>query len=558
MIIQDDEQAPQQPVVPVVVGPKVPVVPPTPTVTVPPVTTPPVSAPVTDTGLPGKPLIDDTPPDAGGPQDYVPPGGPPVGPKVPVVTQPPAAPPTVTLPKTKDEDGNTIVNDKTPGTNDGPQSPATGNADGPQDYVPPGPQTDTGGGTPANGGDGETTIVDPPAPPPVVDPPVVTPPPTTTPPTDTPPADDDIIDPEHDLRNTVITTDDDARTTDYANKTDEAANALPDDLAGNMENLSAKELAAIGNTDVAAGARVDPYADSGRLSGYGKMVDKSLGNVASVDRLALAKKMLADWQSSTSDEYKHDIDLATQAAAAAGQGRSGMLRTQYGNLADRRASQTDAMSSKLLNDAVSGSIDDSFRKAGVLQGAEESLSGREAGKRGEARGERGYVTDVDTGNVTRRLSARELANQTGENRAISDANNRYSRMGAFAGEENQARDNSRYSSSEKRGERDYQTNRENTAFQRRYLQQAMENDEAFRKFYEGLDMNRAGEAGNPADIMASLSRAGVDPSWIAALAQSYGQGGGGSTSGGSAPPLTPDQIQSIISMFGGSAAAPAA
>lgn len=77
-----------------------------------------------------------------------------------------------------------------------------------------------------------------------------------------------------------------------------------------------------------------------------------------VNRLALAEKAFNTFSTSTAPQYQADLRLATQKAAGAGNLGSGQLRTSYGNLANQRALSLDTQRDKLINDAVTGTIED--------------------------------------------------------------------------------------------------------------------------------------------------------------------------------------------------------
>lgn len=279
------------------------------------------------------------------------------------------------------------------------------------------------------------------------------------------------IDPSNDLRSQVLTTSDSARTGRFAGMTDAAAVGLPADLAGDARRFGDEEFARFGNTDVNAGDDIDygpsvqgeldandamtqnlvgratgrdrgalsrssraefsdflrpedlqggpsiAARDSSRVGRYGQMTDDAAGQLAAVDRFKLAQDKLREWNDSTKDLFDSDLKNATAKAAAQGQGRSGMLRTDYGNLTDRRASQRNAMERSLLTDALEGTIGDQFRKTDTLRGLESGISGQEANLRGEARTERGYGDQISRENIAARQRAKEQAAGMGESAA---------------------------------------------------------------------------------------------------------------------------------------------
>jgi hypothetical protein len=455
------------------------------------------------------------------------------------------------------------------------------------------------------------------------------------------------IDPTNDLRSAVITNSDSARTADYANRVDQASRALPGDLAGRastltdqylgqfgdlstdvgkdyggdldnsdslvssllgkvsgqdrqqlFDSLLAKYKGVLGPTDVQAGGAVNPTT-SDRLAKLQALVDSSTNNVANVDRVALAKQMFDTMSVEGEPAYDLSIRKAKQAAAAAGGLWGGNLRTQYGDLAHARAQELDTLKSKLVQQALGDSVNDSFNKANLFSGLESQLSGEEAAQRGEQRTERGYQTDVSTGNVNRRLAAgvnaaqlagtnadadlgttrdalsaamarssdlsgrqqqrvvnqagnvnrrlaaTQSAQQSGATMAGNEAANSRANLGTLASLEANSRGNDTAATNALRGERTYQVGQEESAFERMLAQYQLEQQTKQQGFDNSLRLLGAGENGNPDNILASLANGmsgSLDPNTLAILAGSLGRGGSsGSTSG-----LSAADIQKII------------
>lgn len=85
------------------------------------------------------------------------------------------------------------------------------------------------------------------------------------------------------------------------------------------------------------------------------------------DRMALAKDYFNQFQEATNPAYENTIRTATQRAAANGRLHSGMLTTDYGNLAEGRARDLDLLQRGLLTDATQASIQDAANARGELR-----------------------------------------------------------------------------------------------------------------------------------------------------------------------------------------------
>lgn len=527
------------------------------------------------------------------------------------------------------------------------------------------------------------------------------------------------IDPSNDLRSTQIISEDDPRTTSFANRVDQASGRIPQDRAGRARALSddlygqfgdldlESEDATAGNVtggrvnarDVStrdvgygpeigagmseegalgelnasvsgaarraagndrasmvraargelseflspeqlqAGAGVSP-AQSERLARYGSMTDDAASKLAAVDRFELAKQKLKEFRDSTAADYDLDLRKATDLSAAMGQGRSGIQRTRYGNIALDRERDLRSQESRLLTEALEGTIGDQFNKTSALRGLEEGIAGEERAVRGEERGERDYFTgvnegnvnrtnraremaatqasaegganfgsDLDTlstlagvqgatagreagrrgemrgerdrrtsieasnierqlgvdtdnvnrqlavdsgnldrdiavqegnvnrrlatdsanidrrlgvgaGNIDRRVNARLAAADRGERLAGAETDDAYRELGALSDLEQGSRAVTRDRADQFRGERDFQNQQEERAFQRNYLEDRTERQDMLTDQERALDMLSAGERGNPADLLADLADQGLDPAIIQQLAAS--------------------------------------
>lgn len=362
------------------------------------------------------------------------------------------------------------------------------------------------------------------------------------------------IDPNNDLRSTVITNTDDARTADYARRVDDASSALPKDRVGQISALMKDFQNYYGPTDVTAGANIASNP-SERLSKLQGLVDSTMGGLAGVDRVQQAKDLWDTLSKEGSDEYDLARMRAGEDASRAGKFFSGGLRTQYGDLELKRERDLDSLKSRLINDALDKSVGDQFNKANTLSGYEGQLSGEEAAQRAEQRGERAYSTDVATGNVNRGLSARQAAATAAERTADSAIADDRNNLSTLSDLENRARASNVEGINALRGERSNQIGQENDAFTRRFAQYQAEQNAKNTRFNQGLSLLGAGETGNPSGTLGALAdqMGGADPQAIAALARTMGAGGGGGSASGdvggsnSLPPEIGSLIESILS-----------
>lgn len=296
------------------------------------------------------------------------------------------------------------------------------------------------------------------------------------------------IDPANDLRNKVIAPEDDP----VLDRSRQAMSDAQTQLAG-FDRVAAL-TGALDQFGTGAGARTDRF---------GGMVDDAASQLAAVDRVQMAKDLLAQFDEATAPEYERDVRMATRNGAAMGRLGSGDLRTELGNLALVRGRDRSLKAKELMTTALRDSIDDQFRKTGVLSDLERRARGDFESDRDFARG----VTDGVAGDRARALEAARSV------------------FGTIADESTGRRN-------ELRGEREYQVGQEASAFDRALRQYLTEHGVEEDRFNRSMRLIGAGEAGNPANIIASLQSAGIDPQLIAALAQTLGaSGGGGAPSG---------------------------
>lgn len=390
------------------------------------------------------------------------------------------------------------------------------------------------------------------------------------------PAGQSPIDPANDLRSQVVLPGDDPAQQAALDATTKATTALDsfdrrkavEDLM-NAKDAGGPDVPDLSETDVTAGA--DPsLKGSDRLNNYGSMLDDSVKGLNQVDRVKMAQELYDIFDKSQAPQDAANERRAKQIAAATGGLRSGRLRTAIGDLELAKDNARSLEKRKLIADALSGSIDDQYRKAGFLSGTENDLANREAGLRGEQRTDRGYKTAIDTGNVERGISTKLAVGDRKRSNFESNRSNANAQADAASGDiarrvdanralfgdiSNQGRSNR----NEVRGERDYENQLEGDAFNRRLAQYKAEQDAKNTDFSHGLQTLNAGEAGNPSDVLAQLARSGnFDPAMLAELARTMGQGGGATTgsggggavpttgTGGGAPPISDDIMKAII------------
>lgn len=276
-------------------------------------------------------------------------------------------------------------------------------------------------------------------------------------------------------------------------------------------------------TDVQAGGAVstDP---SGRLSKYNGLVDDSASNLAGVDRVALAKNLLQQFDDAQLPEHELALQQLTEKYAAKGGGRSGMLRTAYGNEDLVRQRDRDAMKSKLISDALEGSIQDQFNKTNALSSLQSSTFGQDATTRGEQRADRGYQTDVATGNADRKLNAAAASRNFAGSVADAGASDAATRTAAAKNLFDTLSGEAAGNRAETRGERAYENQQEQDSYGRAVTQQQLEQQQGATALQQALAQLGAGETGNPANILAAIaSGSGLDSNLIAQLAASLGQ-----------------------------------
>jgi hypothetical protein len=120
----------------------------------------------------------------------------------------------------------------------------------------------------------------------------------------------------------------------------------------------------IAGAPVSAGANGPNLVDS---TGAGDYTGKTIQPGAGVDRFGIAKSRLDEFAKASDPYFQKSLRDATSHAAAGGRVGSGMLRTSLGDLAYNRDLQINSAGNNFLNDALTGSIDDSYKNVGIAQ-----------------------------------------------------------------------------------------------------------------------------------------------------------------------------------------------
>lgn len=156
-------------------------------------------------------------------------------------------------------------------------------------------------------------------------------------------------------------------------------------------------------------AQIAPTTDP-RLAGTQGMVDSQAQKLATgPDRFQLAQNQFKTFADQTDPAYQASIRSATQKAAANGAIGSGMLGTDYGNLALQRTRDLSNERDSLFNNALEGTIGDNRANLGLLSGLEGQQYGEGAANRNELRNERGYQAGMEDQNYQRGVQQVGLA-----------------------------------------------------------------------------------------------------------------------------------------------------
>lgn len=215
--------------------------------------------------------------------------------------------------------------------------------------------------------------------------------------------------------------------------------------------------------------------------------DAAAGDLANVDRFKLAQERFNQSAADSAPAYDFANRVATQRNAAGGRLKSGMLRTDYGNLDLARARDLDSAKTRFLQDALEGTIADQFNKTNALSGLEGQAFGQDASLRGEQRTERDASTGLAERNAGRQFDATRAALEMGLGLANNEASHKINQYGVAQSGENAIAGQEAGQRNEVRGERGFQKSMSDTAFE------------------QGDRMASAGSAGNPAAALSVLS-----------------------------------------------------
>ncbi|MGH6952951.1 MAG: hypothetical protein ACREGL_02130, partial [Alphaproteobacteria bacterium] len=139
-----------------------------------------------------------------------------------------------------------------------------------------------------------------------------------------------------------------------------------------------------------------PMVPGASFSSYGPGQDLQSAQILpgfNADRFKMAQDQVQRWFDQNDPLYKDSIRQATQAATGAGRLGSGMLRTDYGNLADRFLQGLNTTKSAALDKALGDTVNDY------------------SNYRDEARTERGYQTGQSQSAIDRMIQQLQLEEQ---------------------------------------------------------------------------------------------------------------------------------------------------
>lgn len=291
------------------------------------------------------------------------------------------------------------------------------------------------------------------------------------------------------------------------------------------------------NPTVAGGPAVDP-TQSARFGQAANRTDQAAQQLAGVDRFGIAKQRLAQFNAEQAPVAEAERRNLLKGGAAMGRLGSGMLRTSFGDLADRLDLNRRGAETRFLTEALEGSIGDQFNKTSALAGLEGQVYGQDAGLRGERRVERDYTTGLGERNVARQTNERDTMLGLAERNVGRRMSERDARLGLDERNVGREFDAARTAvdagmglsdrqgqqrrtaydvagdyeggiaaqdllgRNELRGERDYQGGMENQAFQRALQQFLTEQAAQAQQFGQGATAAGIGYGGNPSGQLA--------------------------------------------------------
>lgn len=124
----------------------------------------------------------------------------------------------------------------------------------------------------------------------------------------------------------------------------------------------------MGNTGASYSTPIDPA---------NPLTTREIQAGPTADRFKIAQDRWSDFVKSSDPAYQASLRDANRTAAAGGALGSGMLNTSIGNLALRRGEALDTQGRGFLNDALTGSIDDAYKNAGIAEEQQGFQAGRQ-------------------------------------------------------------------------------------------------------------------------------------------------------------------------------------
>lgn len=156
----------------------------------------------------------------------------------------------------------------------------------------------------------------------------------------------------------------------------------PSTTTGAPPTIPSTALSSLGNAifqgpiPLPGGTSPTPVANTSQFTGtpFSGPSPSSIGSLQSylqggpnIDRVGIAKDLLAQFDPLTDAQFKGDLRNATLGAAARGNLGSGNYRTSLGDIVANRAQQRDAYARQLMDAAQTGSIDDFYKNVGIAQ-----------------------------------------------------------------------------------------------------------------------------------------------------------------------------------------------
>ena len=159
------------------------------------------------------------------------------------------------------------------------------------------------------------------------------------------------------------------------------------------------------------GSMITPGADP-RLASVRGDVDSARAALSTApSRVSMVSQGLADYDTANAPLQAARFRKVGQQAAKFGRLGSGMVTTELGNLQSDYERDRLLAGNQMLRDAVTGDIDDRFRKVGALSGLEGQQFSQGSIGRGELRDERGYQDNLAQQSIENQIRERLLQEQ---------------------------------------------------------------------------------------------------------------------------------------------------